>query len=96
MATGWLHKLQESDRSAKKMYLVAGTILAMTVIVSIWLTWFNPVDLRSGLTDDSALANVSGQGDGGFSLWQSVQAGLQSLGGVIMRPREYIVKPPQN
>jgi len=93
MASGWLHKLQESDQSAKKMYLIAGTIIMMTLIVSMWLAWFNPINLQTGAGTTNETANISQSGNQDFSLWQSVKSGFGSFGHIIMKPREYIVKP---
>jgi hypothetical protein len=95
----WLQKLQEADEGEKKIYVVAGTILATTIVIAVWLTWFNNFDVFSGVPGaENTTANIGEnvQEAHGFSAWESVRGFFGGLGSVFQAEREYIVKPEQS
>lgn len=92
----WLRKLQEAEEGEKKIYVIAGTILFSTIIISVWLTWFNSISPLAGVPGEGGneLANVAHPAPSqGFSLWESIRGFFGSLGSVFNVEREVIVKP---
>jgi len=92
----FLTQLQEANEDTKNLWIIAGTSVVMLVIVFVWLTWFNNLNTLAGVPGGSGTANIGGVApDNGFSLWQSVKAGISELGGIFQTSREYIIKPQE-
>lgn len=96
---GLLERLQGMDEGTKKVYVIASTAVTMSVIVFVWLTWFNTIDtlaLVPGAQSDN-LATVSANPPGEFSAWQSMRSVAGAVGeklrGLFGTRKEYIIEP---
>ena len=97
---GLLERLQTMDEGAKKIYVIAGAAVVMSIIVFVWLTWFsnmNTLAFVPGSQDE--LATVSANPPSEFSAWQSIRSAAGVVGEKLkdlfgMR-KEYIIQPEQ-
>jgi hypothetical protein len=95
----FLAKLQSTDESTKKKWLILITVVSMMIVVSVWLKYFN--NLVIGVNN-----NPTVDGGSGFSFFETMKEGtaflydslaqkMTGLGEVLNAPRNYIVSPPK-
>ncbi len=96
MDKSWLQKLQEADEHVKNIYVLAGSLVVMSLIVFVWLTWFNNVPSLASAGENSATVTANSSG---FSFFESLKAMGASvgeyLGGLLGTSKEYIIRPGQ-
>ncbi|MBI2623264.1 MAG: hypothetical protein HYW65_01655 [Candidatus Liptonbacteria bacterium] len=96
---GFLKRLQGADATTKRRVLIAGSAVAMVVVLYVWLVYFN------NLLADAGGARTAGAGEEtGASFWATMRRGSAVLydnvadafgriGELLKGSREYIVKP---
>ena len=98
----FLEKLQSADESIKKRWMIILTIIVMTVVVYVWIAYFNNLIVSMSMSQQIVSSPPADSG----SLWQTAKNGMASLygifidkvhglGQILQAPREYIIKPPQ-
>ncbi len=98
MFRDFLEKLQNSDESVKKRWLIVLSAISMLIIIIVWLKYFAFITRPAG-----NLSPDAGRGEE-FSFWETMKTGasvlwgkflgaLQGLGRIFGTSRNYIIKP---
>lgn len=94
---GFLEKLQDSDESVKKRWLVVLSAIAMLIIVFVWAKYFASITQPAGSIGRETSSD-------GFSFWETMRTGMsvlwekfmsvvRALGGLLGASRNYEIKP---
>ncbi len=100
----FLEKLQSSDEATKQRWLVGSAAVIMTIVVFLWLAYFNSFVI--GPQNAAPVSPGSGVGGDRITFWGTMKNGasviyngflgkLRAFGDILKQPREYIIKPPQ-
>ncbi len=90
--THFLESLRAADDDRKKGWVVILTTVMMLMIVFIWLTWFNNLNVSNSNT--TATIGTEPQ-DHGFSFFESLKLSFNAFRQKFAAPRDYIIKPNQ-
>lgn len=92
MASKWLESLRAAEEGTKRIWIATGTVLVMTVIVSVWLVFF---DLMPGFSpNETQQARVAGsEEESGVTFFDAAGGALKELFGFVGAERDYIIKP---
>ena len=94
----FIKKLQTSDESVKKRWLIMSSAFMMILIVFIWLNYFNTLVQQAGAPAPAE------QAEHGLTFWQTFRSGAgivsQSIGATIKSwfeilrlPKSYNIQP---
>lgn len=99
----FLEKLQTSDEAVKQRWLVGSAVVIMTIVVFLWLAYFNSfvIDRRGtpAIPAPGPEANsapfLGTMKNGAIVLYRGFLGKLWAFGKILEAPREYIIRPPQ-
>ncbi len=106
----FLEKLRSLSASKKRKIMIFSTVIAMTLVIYLWMAYFNTIVVPSpsfeAATLSSSTASVSGApGDGvgvlGLfstalnSFWGVAGNFGQSIGGMLKGSKQYSINPNQ-
>jgi hypothetical protein len=86
-----LERIQSAEEGTKRLYIIAGTIFAMTLIVTVWLAYFSPLGQVPQAPQVAAVGAI-GEREG-FSFWESVRGALGSIRDAVRGGRDYPIEP---
>ncbi|MCR4328719.1 MAG: hypothetical protein NUV53_04390 [Patescibacteria group bacterium] len=98
----FLRKLQESDDTAKRKFLIISSLVIMLVIVYVWLMYFNNIvasvsdtstDVAENVPTESHSTILSTMKRGSAVVYQNIWGSIQWVAGALQSPKEYIIKP---
>ena len=96
----WLQRLQESDESRKRRWLVGLALLSMVIVVFVWLSYFNSLLSCA----NQVVAVASAERNTNVSFFETMKTGtavitdhlwsaVRRLGRILNAPKNYIIKP---
>lgn len=106
---GFLEKIRTLDRSAKRNVMIISTVIAMALVFSLWLVYFNSIVATVAFAPSAPVMEASGSlpaaQDGigtsdmfsaaWTSFWESASRIWQSTTGAFMNVKQYNVTPKQ-
>lgn len=94
----FLEQIRNSSDQIKKRWLIGTSIVIMTVVIWVWLGYFNSLIMRPASSADDKEGKFSvwdGIRGSGGALWDRMTASVKDIGNKIGGSKEYIVKPQQ-
>lgn len=94
----FLKKLQESDDSVKKRWLILSSAVMMFIVLFVWLNYFNTLIQQAGAPAPTE------QAEHGLTFWQTFKSGLkivsrgiaakmESWFEILKSPKSYNIQP---
>ncbi len=91
-----LERIRMADETTKRLWVAAGTLLAMTLVIALWVSFFGGIGL-SGSVGTAAASDK-------FSFAESVRGMIATIGetivgffrfigSIISQPKQYIISP---
>jgi len=90
----FIKKLQTADEPRKRRWLVLSTAIVMVIVIFVWLRYFNSlVQPDAAAISPSPVSFWGTMGHGVVAIYHAFTNSIRALGGMLVAPQTYIVKP---